>query len=323
MAIESPSPPHPNPLPLGRGSEPCSRQGRMPFTLAHLSDPHLAPLPTPRLGELMNKRLTGYLNWLRKRRFVHERAVLDRIVADLKAQSSDHIAVTGDIANLALPEEFARSRAWLESLGSPQNVSLVPGNHDAYVAGGLEQAARQWRPYMADDDGTMRFPYLRRRGTLALIGLSTAVPTAPFMATGRLGSAQLAALAQMLEALKREPLFRVVLIHHPPVSQAARHKRLTDAEGLLRVIAAQGAELLLHGHDHRAMLNWLAGPDGARVPSVGVPSASATPGMSKDAAGYNLYRIDGKPGAWRCEMIARGIDADGETTERQRLMLLN
>ena len=55
---------------------------------------------------------------------------------------------------------------------------------------------------------------------------------------------------------------------------------------------------MLHGHDHVHMLNWLDGPDGTRVPAVGVPSASAAPGMSKDAAAYNLYAIDGAPGAW-------------------------
>jgi 3',5'-cyclic AMP phosphodiesterase CpdA len=293
----------------------------MSFTLAHLSDPHLAPLPRPRLGELMGKRLTGYLKWRRERRFIHRADVLEKIVADLKAQKPGHIACTGDIANIALPGEFAHGRAWLENLGTPKDVSVVPGNHDAYVAGGLEQALRQWGAFMSDDDGSTRFPYLRRRGPLALIGLSTAIPTAPFMATGRLGAAQRAALAEMLEALKREPLFRVVLIHHPPVSAAARHKRLLDAEALLRVIAAQGAELLLHGHDHLAMLNWLDGPDGTRVPAVGVPSASAAPGTARDAAAYNLYAIDGAAGAWRCEMIVRGMTADGTVSEQLRKML--
>ena len=105
----------------------------MPYVLAHLSDPHLAPLPQPRWTELLNKRITGYINWQRNRRFVHERAALDAIVADLKAQAPDHIACTGDLTNIALREEFARGRQWLESLGTPENVSLVPGNHDAYV----------------------------------------------------------------------------------------------------------------------------------------------------------------------------------------------
>jgi 3',5'-cyclic AMP phosphodiesterase CpdA len=291
------------------------------FTLAHLSDPHLAPLPAPRWRELINKRITGYINWQRRRRFIHDADVLGKIVADVKAQAADHIAVTGDLCNIALEEEFVRGRKWLQDLGSLRDVSLVPGNHDAYVSQAVRYAP-QWAPYMSGDDGAGGFPYLRRRGPLALIGLSTAVSTPPFMATGRLGTAQLARLGETLAALAREKLFRVVLIHHPPVSQAKRHKLLTDAAEFLRVISAHGAELVLHGHDHLHMLNWLSGPDGARVPAVGVPSASAAWGASKDAAAYNLYAIDGAPGAWSCEMISRGIGAAGTVMQQRRLKLL-
>jgi 3',5'-cyclic AMP phosphodiesterase CpdA len=292
------------------------------FTLAHLSDPHLAPLPAPRWRELIGKRATGYINWQRRRRFIHDPAVLAKIVADLKAQAPDHIAVTGDIANIALPEEFTRGRAWLESLGNPTDVSLVPGNHDAYLPEAGVLAERAWRPFMSEDDETAGFPYARRRGPLGLIGVSTGVPSPPFFATGLIGNEQLAALALTLDELKAEKLFRVVLIHHPPVSAAARHKRLIDAHILLHVIATHGAELVLHGHDHLHMINWLEGPNGARVPAVGVPSASAAWGMSKDAAAYNLYAIGGAPGAWSCEMISRGIGAAGAVMQQRRVKLL-
>ncbi len=293
----------------------------MPFTLAHLSDPHLAPLPAPRWGDLIGKRITGYINWQRSRRFIHDPAVLAKIVADLRMQVPDHIAVTGDIANIALEQEFERGRRWLQNLGALRDVSFVPGNHDAYVPKAVRYAPLL-APYMSGDDGAAGFPYLRRRGPLALIGLSTAVSTAPFMATGRLGAAQLERFADMLAALAREPVFRVVLIHHPPVSQAKHHKRLIDAAEFLRVLARHGAELVLHGHDHRHMLNWLNGPGGTRVAAVGVPSASAAPGLAKDAAAYNLYVIDGAPGAWRCEMTSRGINATGTVMQQGQLKLL-
>jgi 3',5'-cyclic AMP phosphodiesterase CpdA len=292
----------------------------MAVILAHLSDPHLAPLPRPHWYELFNKRATGCINWLWRRRFIHDAGVLKTIVADLKAQKPDHIACTGDLANIALREEFVRGRAWLEILGDPQQLSLVPGNHDAYVRGAMRVAKEQWGVYMCGDDGG-GFPYVRRRGPLALVGLTTAVPTAWGMAMGGLGTRQLAALSQILDTLQREGLFRVLLIHHPPVSEARWYKLLIDAAALKSVIAAHGADLLLHGHDHRAMLNWLDGPAGTRVPAVGVPSASAAPSMAKNAAGYNLYAIDGAPGAWRCEMIARGIDAAGAVTEQKRTRL--
>src|SRR5437016_1276855 len=147
------------------------------FTLAHLSDPHLAPLPVPRWSELIGKRVTGYINWQRKRRFIHDRAALAAIVADLKTQSPDHIAVTGDIANIALATEFPQGRDWLESLGSKRDVTLVPGNHDIYVREAISFAGRQWGAYMCDDDGVGGFPYVRRRNNISLIGLSTGLPT--------------------------------------------------------------------------------------------------------------------------------------------------
>jgi 3',5'-cyclic AMP phosphodiesterase CpdA len=291
------------------------------FTLAHLSDVHLAPLPQPRLSELIGKRLTGYINWRRKRQYVHDGGVLAALTADMKAQAPDHIAVTGDIANIGLPQEYLNGRDFLESLGSARDVTFVPGNHDIYVTEAAAFAARQWEPWMCDDDGKSGFPFVRRRGPVAIIGVNSGVPTAPFVATGWVGVKQLAALAALLKALRQENLFRVVMIHHPPVSNAGRHKRLLDADVFKRVIAAHGAELILHGHDHVHMINWLNGPDGTRVPAVGVPSASARPGMDHDSAAYHLYRIDGTPGAWACEVISRGITPGGEVVEEKRFSL--
>lgn len=296
------------------------------FTLAHLSDPHLAPLPVASFFELAGKRLTGWLNWQRKRRFVHDRAVLKAIIADVRAQGPDHIVVTGDIANIGLPEEYRRGRDWLESLGPARDISFIPGNHDIYVAGCAELAAREWGAQMRGDNVTDSlgegFPYVRRRGPVALIGMSSGIATPPFMATGEVGAAQLRKLGALLDALKAENLFRVVMIHHPPVSDSPAHKRLLDAEALKAVIAAHGAELLLHGHDHLNMTNWLDGPEDARVPAIGVPSASAKPGMDHDPAGYNLYRIDGAPGAWRCEVVSRGMGNDGKIAEQKRGALI-
>jgi 3',5'-cyclic AMP phosphodiesterase CpdA len=287
----------------------------MTFTLAHLSDVHLAPLPAPRRRELLNKRITGFLNWQRRRRFIHDRATLDALVADLKSRHTDHIAVTGDLANIALPGEYSLARAWLETLGTPTDVTVVPGNHDAYVPIGLQLAEQEWGAFMRGDAGES-FPFVRRRGPLALIGISSAVPTAPFRATGRIGYPQLAALPSLLDQLKEEELFRLVLVHHPPVSQAGRSKRLIDAAALKDVLASHGAELLLHGHDHLHMLNWLAGPDGSCIPAVGVHSASAAAITHPDSAAYHLFEIEGTAGNWQCTLTSRGLAGDGSVQKR-------
>jgi len=291
------------------------------FTLAHLSDAHLAPMPVPNFAAIRFKQFAGYVNWLRSRQFIHRREVLASITADMAAERPDHIAMTGDIANIARPMEFERGRDWLSSLGSADNVSVVPGNHDIYVPGADALAAQHWGAFMRGDFAETGFPYLRRRGPVALIGLCSGVPTDLFFASGQLDPDQLGKLAVMLAALKNEGLFRVVMIHHPPVTQSSWRKRLVDADALMGAIAAHGAELLIHGHDHLHMLNWLEGRDGTRVPAVGVPSASAAPGTRKDAAAYNLYRVDGARGAWSCDMISRGITAKGGIGEVKRMKL--
>ena len=126
------------------------------FTLAHLSDPHLPPLPAARLRDLAGKRALGYLNWTRNRHKYHRREVLDALVADMQAQQPDHIAVTGDLVNLALEAEFAPAQAWLESVGTPQQVTVIPGNHDAYVRATRHRFAGTFGNYLRGDAGGRR-----------------------------------------------------------------------------------------------------------------------------------------------------------------------
>ena len=281
------------------------------FTLAHLSDPHLGPMPRARVAELINKRGLGVVNWYRKRHRHHRAKELGAIVADMQAQHPDHVAVTGDLVNISLEPEFARAAEWLKTVGDPRKTTLTPGNHDAYIRRAAGHAAEHWGDYMRGDDGAT-FPFVRRRGPLAIVALTTSLPTGPFMATGQLGGAQLARLAEILIALGREPLFRVVLIHHPP-THTRRHymKRLIDAPFLRALLAEHGADLLLHGHDHEHRVHWLDGP-GGRIPAVGVPSASAIVGGDDEPAAYNLFHIDGGPGAWQCDMVVRGLRAGHE-----------
>jgi 3',5'-cyclic AMP phosphodiesterase CpdA len=287
------------------------------FLLAHLSDPHLGPLPAPPFAELSRKRVLGYLNWQRNRRIRHRPEVLDLLVRDLKSVHPDHIVVTGDLVNLALRAEFAPAREWLSRLGSPHDVTVVPGNHDAYMRDAVRHSGDHWGDYMRGDgigvaappERPPQFPFVRRRGPIALIGLSTAVPTAPFLATGKLGADQLLRLADVLTHLGHQRLFRVVLIHHPPASVSVhRFKRLVDDAALRRVLAEHGAELVLHGHNHVYSLQWLEGPRGL-IPAVGVPSASASLETDNDPAAYNLYQIESRAAGWSCEVVRRGFRA--------------
>ena len=293
-----------------------------PFTLAHLSDPHLPPLPTARLRELAGKRALGYLNWIRNRHKYHRREVLDALVADMKAQRPDHIAVTGDLVNLALEAEFSPAQAWLESVGSPQHVTVVPGNHDAYVRATRHRFTGVFGQYLRGDTAadSTPFPFVRRRGPLALIGVSSAVPTLPLMATGRLGRAQLDALDRDLAQISADDAFRVLLVHHP-LHSGSRMKRLTDSKALRAVLKRRGVELVLHGHDHIHSTVWIEGA-GRQIPVVGVPSASALAHRHYPAAAYNLFSISRDGNQWRCVQTVRAIDTDFRVKQIKQATLL-
>lgn len=288
------------------------------FKLAHLSDPHLGPLPDLKLLQLFSKRLLGYLNWQRSRSKAMGGSYLDRLMADMLAQQPDHVAITGDLVNIALPLEIIGARQWLDQIGEPDYVSVVPGNHDAYVPGALKKATTAWLPFMQSDQtdadpdsasqtGEATFPYVRKRGNVALIGVSTGRASAPWFATGRVGGKQAQALRQTLEKLGDEGLFRIVMIHHPPFRKATRwHKRLSDASRVRAAIKRAGAELVLHGHTHVDSRAEIEGPNGP-VPVIGVPSATAAPGRKKPAARYNLFSIDKTETGWRCIMEEHGF----------------
>ena len=311
------------------------------IALAQLSDVHIGPLPHLPLRLLNLKRLTGFLNWHRKRRFMHLPDIANRLAADVVAQHPTHIAVTGDLANIGLPEEITRGAAWLQKLGTPANVSVIPGNHDIYsTIGGRKLGAAAltpWTPYFASDaagaryaNPTATFPFVRilDGGTLrvALIGLNSAVETPPVVATGALGAAQLQRLAGILDATHRDGLVRVVMLHHPPLPGGAdaRHA-LTDAADMAEVLRRHGAELVIHGHNHRASITPFEGAHG-RMSIVGVPSASMAVRSSK---GENLARAhlfqftpgDGGAAA-RITLIARGFaEPDGPVIELERRVL--
>ncbi len=284
----------------------------MNFRLAHLSDPHIGPLPKPQLRELLGKRLTGYVNWQRRAN-IHNMQVLGRIVADMRAQKPDHIAMTGDILNLGLPSEFALARAWMQTLGAPDEVSFVPGNHDAYVPGALPRILDTFAPW-ASSDGVFHasFPYVRVRGEVALIGVSSAIATAPFLASGRVGATQLQAMQTMLRLAGERGLFRVVMIHHPPWRGGATPGRgLRDAREFEQAVGRVGAELVLHGHNHRLLRRTLRS-GGRAIPSIGVASASAVPGTPRHRAAYHLYDIERAGNGWKILARVRGVQASGD-----------
>ncbi|QRM56308.1 metallophosphoesterase [Sinorhizobium sp. BG8] len=290
------------------------------FRLAHISDIHLGPLPALTFLELASKRITGFVNWHRNRRRHLFANTLDLLLEDLEGRDPDHLAITGDLVNLASSREISAVADWLPEAGVPENVSLVPGNHDAYVPGAYDKSTEAWYPYMKGDHGPEAwhddfhvFPYLRVRGQVAIIGCSTAVATPPFAASGYFGSRQARETVNLLRAAGEAGLYRVVLIHHPPIHGATPfHKRMIGIRRFAATISSGGAELVLHGHTHLNTVYSLKGQVGP-VPVIGIASASQGPGGHKPPAGYNIFSIAGGPGQWNVMRERFELASDGLT----------
>lgn len=292
------------------------------YRIAHLSDPHLPP-PTGAFGlrDLFTKRLLSRIAW-RKKRKVHRPEVLEALIADLKAAAPDHVVISGDLTNFASPPEITAARAWLEGLGPSSNHTVSPGNHDALAGEGGHERFAVWSPWLGDTDEA-HFPQVRVRGPVAIFNLCSAVPTAPHLATGRLGAEQL----QRLDAALADPayakLFRLVVLHHPPHAGAvSKRKRLEDQQALRAVLAKHGADLVLHGHAHEALVGSIPGPDGAAIPVLGVPSASAKPSRHAPARWHQIEIEPRAEGGHTVRVVARGLsDAGTEISELGRFIL--
>lgn len=287
--------------------------------LAHCSDLHLLSHDGARWLELANKRWIGAMNLLSNRSRHYHVDAFDDMVADLNAQGVDHVLCTGDVTNLALRQEFAFARDKFDKLAhGPLGVTVIPGNHDAYVAEGVPLFAELFAPFTTCDPGwewtadasqgsgeageagepdDLHWPIVRVRGELALIGTSTSRATPWFTAYGRLGSGQLARLRKAMSDPRLADKIRVVAIHHPPAGKRAesRIRGLRDHAAFAEVIAQTGAHLIVHGHEHRDMTEALAGPAGP-VPVRGIASGTYfrdKPGRNDRVARYRIYELEG------------------------------
>lgn len=266
------------------------------YRVVHISDVHIPPLPrlTPR--DLAGKRLLALFSWHHKWRDEHRPEIIEALGQALDEIQPDHLCITGDLTFTGHPREVEQSVRWLGSLGAVEAISLIPGNHDAYVPGALENACRRWAPWMTDDEsGDQRFPYLHRRGPLNIIGLSSGIPLRLPHTSGRVGDPQLQALRDLLQRIAGDDRPCVLLVHHPPQERAARRgKELLDRAALRDVLSTHPVDLVLHGHLHRPVQGAVTSAS-ASIPVIGAGSAS-TLGQRYSPAHFHLLEFDTGPG---------------------------
>jgi 3',5'-cyclic AMP phosphodiesterase CpdA len=280
------------------------------------------------LRNFRGKRVLGSFSWFFNRKSMHLPSVADAIQNSILTVNPDHIALTGDMVNLAAWSEFPNAAKWISRFGPPDRLTFVPGNHDAYVPVPWEKGLSHFAPWMSSDRhdtvaDASHFPFVRMRRTTALIGLSTGQPQGYHLASGTLGPQQLRDLRNILGLLGQQGFYRVVMIHHPPLpGLAIKRKALTDAAELNAILAEEGCELVLHGHNHIAMLNWLETKSGF-APVIGVPSASAMSDLLHEPAAWNLYHIRRLQGRWSTDMTIHRWNKENATVEAQSTVTLS
>ena len=292
--------------------------------LAHFSDLHLLSLDGVGWLDFANKRWIGAMNLLSNRSRHYVTDAFDDMIVDLNLGGAasqaelaaglvdgddrvDHIVCTGDVTNLAFEQEFRFARARFDQLAlGTRGVTVLPGNHDAYVSEGAEHFSSIFGPYFesdaewqwpgADSDPSRdaAWPIVRVRGDLALIGISTSLATPWFTAYGRVGARQLERLRSVLTDPRLRGKTRVVAIHHPPAGRRAYStlRGLRDHADFASVIATAGAEMVLHGHEHRNMYEVLRGPSGEQIPVLGVPSGTYAASDATRTARYRVIEIE-------------------------------
>jgi 3',5'-cyclic AMP phosphodiesterase CpdA len=271
------------------------------FTFAHVSDLHLPFEPALSPRQRFSKRQLSAWSW-RRRRALHSGDVLGALARDVRAHAVDHILVTGDITNFSLPGEFRQAARWLADLAPAERISVVPGNHDALVHVPVHEGLGLWDAWTRAEAG---WPFVHRRGGVSIVGLNTALPTAPLLARGALGTRQLRRLEDLLVAEGEAARTRIVMLHHPPARGAIGwRKALADRQALCDVLRRAGAELVLHGHARDARLDVIPGPR-EPIPCLCVPSSSALPNPKDQGAMWHRLTLRTTGGAPHVDVEVR------------------
>lgn len=283
--------------------------------VVHISDPHLTHLHDHDFLSLRGKRWLGFLSWQRRRRKIHLRNVLDRLISAVQREHADIVAVTGDLTQLGLESEVTQATRWLEELRAGA-LLLVPGNHDFYRPDSIKLVMEQWRSFLLYDKDRDRFPGTWTQDGLRIIGLCSAFPAPFWSAQGEIGASQLRHLDDLLRTAPGE--LSLLLMHHPPVSGlCAGRKALRDAPSLQAVLEKYPGNVVLHGHLHRTSYRKL----GASTHVLGI--ASASDAASDPGAAYRVLDFERQARHWVVDSSVKAVCPDGSSkvVEQRQLFI--
>ncbi len=299
------------------------------FRFVQLSDLHLTDIGFPNPLRLMNKRILGYLSWLKKRRHNHQQWILDCALNNINQLGVEHYAMTGDFTHIGLQHEFSQVASWLSRVGSPHDVTIIPGNHDLYINERWNRSFALWEQYMVGDNMPIStangnvdalqqlnalYPIVRIRKHVAFIALSSIHAAPWFRATGKISLDQLQRLKAILQSQELDHYCKVILIHHPiSLSNTAARKSLLNHSMLSELLQDNPVQLILHGHGHSTNLEVLDSKNGFQIPVIGMSSSSSMNQLDKYKAEFIVFDIQKSHTHWQIQSQNHTLDLNQQT----------
>ena len=292
------------------------------FRFVQLSDLHLSSPSIADPTQLLNKRILGYLSWLRKRRLIHQRWIIDQAMNEINQLNVDHHVVTGDILHIGLENEFKQSAKWLAQFDDPKEVTIIPGNHDLYVKEKWSRSFKYWENFLIGDNNqnynnsddaleklNHLYPIVRIRNQVAFIGVSSVFEAPWFRATGFINRNQLARLKEILNSSTLRDYCKILLIHHPiTLTQTKPRKCLVNQNELTDLLCESPVDLVLHGHEHKTSIEHLITNSSTKIPIVGIASTSNTSQKDNYQAEFALYDVCQNNPSWNIKMHSYKFD---------------
>lgn len=224
--------------------------------LAHFSDIHVTHFPLS--GGFTLKRLAAVASYSlagRGKHFVGSDARIAALLSRVDALQVDHALCTGDLTGVSTEAELARvAELFGPRLTRPGHFTVIPGNHDRYVAG----AAGLFERHFAGLCEGARFPAVKHLDSgVTLVLLDAARPTSLIDSSGLIGDEQRSRALSVLTDSSLRGRFVVVALHYGLLRMTgkrdSRSHGLRDDVELMNLVDRDDVtvDLILHGHLHR------------------------------------------------------------------------
>ena len=289
--------------------------------ISHISDLHIPITKSPKYSELFNKRIIGYINHHSKRKNLHKKENLKLVIEDIHSKKTKHTLITGDLVNLSLESEFINASNFLNESFPQNNYSIVPGNHDAYVKIDYKKSLRHFE--VGQDKINLQtsnspFPFLKIIDRIAIIGFSTAIQSPPFMCWGKISKEQIELFDQLLDSIDQNDYFKIIMLHHPLHQFGWMNmKGLLNKDNIVDKILNRGANLIIHGHLHREVINFIE-YNKTSIPCIGAPSSSRIIDGALSYLQYHIRKIDD---TWTLKVYRRNYNFNTNSFEQTEISI--